>query len=257
MINIFKTAESGMSAYQEELDHLSNDLVNMNTTGYKKTDVGFKELLMEKLDRRGTPLVDKTAVNGTGVKTGYTYKIRTQGNLISTGVSTDVALDDDGQGLFAVTLRDGSIAYTRDGNFKVDSTGVLVDSIGSRVYIEYEPGASEGEPKLSSKDMTISEDGEISLKQGEDEVKIGKIPVFTAIGDRAFYSIGNSYMKPQDPTEVTLSTDYSMQQGMLENSNVDTTETMTDVVSTSRAFQMSSKALEVADELWGMINNMR
>lgn len=257
MINIFKTAQTGMDAYQEQLDHLSNDLVNMATTGYKKTDVGFKELLMEKLERRGTPLVDKTAVNGTGVKTGDTYRIRTQGKLIATGVNTDVALDDNGQGFFAVTLRDGSIAYTRDGNFKIDSNGELVDSLGSRVYIQYDEGASPGQPQLSSDKLTISQDGEVSLKDKDSEVKIGKIPVFTAIGDRAFYSIGNSYMKPTDGSDVTLSTDFNMIQGMLENSNVDVTETMTDVLSTTRAFEMSSKALEVADELWGMINNMR
>ena len=73
MFNVFATAKSGMNAYQEKLDYLSNDLVNSTTTGYKSTDVGFKDLLTETLDRKGTPVNDKTAVNGTGVRLGMNY----------------------------------------------------------------------------------------------------------------------------------------------------------------------------------------
>lgn len=73
MFNIFAIGKSGMSAYQEKLDYLSNDLVNSETTGYKGTDVGFKDLLTEPLDRNGTPLVQKKAISGTGVKLGTNY----------------------------------------------------------------------------------------------------------------------------------------------------------------------------------------
>ncbi|MDO5517767.1 MAG: flagellar basal body rod protein FlgG, partial [Clostridium sp.] len=68
MFNIFATGKSGMAAYQEKIDYLANDMVNSATTGYKSTDVGFKDLLTESLDRKGTPLVNKDAVNGTGVR---------------------------------------------------------------------------------------------------------------------------------------------------------------------------------------------
>ena len=84
MFNIFGTARSGMTAYQEKIDYLSNDLVNSQTTGYKSTDVGFKDLLTESLDRNGTPLRDKTAISGTGVKLGVNYARNKQGNLLTT-----------------------------------------------------------------------------------------------------------------------------------------------------------------------------
>ena len=101
MFNIFATAKSGMNAYQEKLDYLSNDLVNSPTTGYKSTDVGFKDLLTESLDRKGTPLVNKTAISGTGVKLGMNYATNKQGNLLTTGGKTDLAID--GKGYFALT----------------------------------------------------------------------------------------------------------------------------------------------------------
>lgn len=255
MINIFATAKSGMTAYQEKLDMLSNDLVNSSTTGYKSTDVGFKDLLTESLDRKGTPLVDKTAVNGTGVKLGTNYANNKQGNLLTTGGTTDLAID--GEGYFASMQSDGSIEYTRDGNFKIDSNGVLVDSNGNKVYVEYENGASEGNPALIGKDLSIDGYGGITMKIGEEMVKVGNIPVFTAIGDKGFIPMGNSYYRANTDAQVGLSNDYNIRQGFLEASNVDASEVFSDVILTQRAFELSSKGITVADELWGMINNMR
>jgi len=255
MINVFSTAKSGMNAYQEKIDYISNDLANLSTTGYKSTDIGFKDLLTEKLDRKGTPLNDKTAINGTGVRLGINYSNNKQGSLLNTGVQTDLAID--GKGYFAAYQSDGSIAYTRDGSFKVDADGVLVDAQGNRVYIDYEEGAAQGEPALVGKDMTINSKGEISMKIGEEMVPIGSIKVFTAVGDKSFMPKGNNYFVPADDAEVTLSDDYDVVQGFLEGSNVDASECFTDMILSQRAFQLNSKALTVADDLWGMINNMR
>ena len=255
MFNVFATAKSGMNAYQEKLDYLSNDLVNSTTTGYKSTDVGFKDLLTETLDRKGTPVNDKTAVNGTGVRLGMNYVKDKQGNLITTGNNTDLAID--GKGYFAAYKSDGSIAYTRDGSFKIDAQGDLVDSSGNRVVINYEPGFAQRNPELKSEDLSIDQEGGISMMIDNQSVKIGTIPVFTAIGDKSFIQIGNNYYTPSDDAEVTLSTDYDVRQGFLESSNVDSGETFTEVILSQRAFQLSSKAMTVADDLWGMINGMR
>lgn len=255
MFNVFATAKSGMNAYQEKLDYLSNDLVNSTTTGYKSTDIGFKDLLTETLDRKGTPLNDKSAVNGTGVRLGMNYIKNKQGNLITTGNKTDLAID--GKGYFAAYQSDGSIAYTRDGSFKIDAEGVLVDSSGNRVVINYEPGFAQGDPKLKSEDLSIDQEGGISMMIDNQSVKIGTIPVFTAIGDKSFIQIGNNYFVPSDDAEVVQSTDYNVRQGFLEASNVDSGETFTEVILSQRAFQLSSKAMTVADDLWGMINTMR
>lgn len=255
MFNIFATGKSGLTAYQEKLDYLSNDLVNNSTTGYKKTDVNFKDLVTDTLNRKGTPLVNEKAVTGTGVKLGINYADNKQGNLITTGQKTDLAID--GQGYFAITQADGSIVYTRDGNFKIDSNGSLVDSSGGKVYIEYSDGASEGNPALDSKNISISQNGQISMKVNDQEVTIGTIPVFTSVGDKSFVPIGNNYFTPASDAQVTRSTDYNIEQGFLENSNVDTAEVFTDMVLTQRAFQLSSKAITTADDMWSMINSMR
>lgn len=255
MFNIFATGKSGMSAYQEKLDYLSNDLVNSSTTGYKSTDIGFKDLLTESLNRRGTPLVAKTAISGTGVKLGVNYSTDKQGNLLTTGQKTDLALD--GKGYFALTKSDGSIVYTRDGNFKIDSNGSLVDTAGSKVYVEYENGYSEGNPALDSNNISIAKDGGISMLVDGQEVKVGTISVFTAIGDKSFIPIGNSYFTPSSDAQVTLSNNYNVIQGALEGSNVDASEVFSDVILTQRAFQLSSKAITTADDLWSMINQMR
>lgn len=255
MFNIFATGKSGMNAYQEKIDYLSNDLVNGETTGYKSTDVGFKDLLTESLNRRGTPLVNEKAVSGTGVKLGTNYATNKQGNLITTGSKTDLAID--GSGYFAVSQEDGTIAYTRDGNFKIDSNGTLVDTNGKKVYIEYENGFAEGNPALDANTLSVSKQGEISMQIDGQQAQIGTIPIFTAIGDKSFTPIGNSYFTPASDAQVTMSNDYNIEQGFLEGSNVDSAEVFSDLVLTQRAFQLSSKAITTADDMWSMINSMR
>jgi flagellar basal-body rod protein FlgG len=255
MFNIFATAKSGLDAYQEKLDYLSNDLANMQTTGYKSTDVEFKDLVAESLNRAGTPLVNTKAVSGTGVKLGLNYSTNTQGSLTKTGNNTDLAIN--GEGYFALSQADGSIVYTRDGSFKVDANGTLVNSDGKKVYIQYANGYSEGNPALDSKNISIDSDGGITLKTAQGDVKIGTIPVFTAVGDRSFTPIGENCLIPTTGVQVTASTNYNIVSGSLENSNVDTTQTMTDIILTQKAFQLNSKALTTTDDLWGMINNMR
>lgn len=255
MFNIFATGKSGLTAYQEKLDYLSNDLVNSSTTGYKSTDVNFKDLLAESLNRKGIPLVNQKAVTGTGVKLGINYANTKQGNLLTTGGKTDLAID--GQGYFAISQADGSIAYTRDGNFKIDSSGTLVDSSGRKVYIQYSDGASEGNPALDSKNISISQSGEISTMVNKQSVKVGTIPIFTSVGDKSFMPIGNNYFIPASDAQVTQSKDYNIEQGFLEGSNVEIPEVVSDMILTQRAFQLSSKAITTADDIWGMVNNMR
>ena len=248
MFNIFATGKSGMSAYQEKMDYLSNDLVNSATTGYKSTDVGFKDLMTQSLDRKGNPLVNKDAVNGTGVKLGTNYANNKQGNLLNTGLKTDLAID--GKGYFALQEPDGTISYTRDGNFKVDSNGTLVTSTGVKVYVQYEGGYSEGDPALDSDNISIDAQGAISMNIDGQNVLVGTIPVFTAIGDKGFIPKGNNTFVASEDAQVTMSNDYDIRQGFLEASNVDAAEVFSDVILTQRAFQLNSKAITTADDIW-------
>lgn len=255
MFNIFATGKSGMIAYQEKIDYLANDMVNSATTGYKSTDIGFKDLLTESLDRKGTPLVNKNAVNGTGVKIGTNYANNKQGNLLTTGLKTDLAID--GKGYFALMEPNNTISYTRDGNFKVDVNGTLVTANGTKVYIEYTNGFSEGNPVLESDNLSIDQKGGIYVKIGEETAQIGTIPIFTAIGDKGFIPKGNNTFVASEDAQVTQSNDFDIRQGFLEASNVDVTEVFSDLVLTQKAFQLSSKAITAADDMWSMINNLR
>ncbi|WP_294374489.1 flagellar hook-basal body complex protein [uncultured Clostridium sp.] len=255
MFNVFATGKSGLTAYQEKMDHLANDMVNSTTTGYKTSDVEFKDLLTESLDRKGNPLGNKDAVNGTGVRIGINYADNKQGNLLNTGLNTDLAID--GKGYFALQNTDGNIYYTRDGNFKIDSNGTLVTATGVKVYVEYEPGFTEGDPQLESDNISIDNQGGISMNIDGQSVLVGTIPVFTAIGDKSFIPKGNNMFIASDDAQVTMSNDFDIRQGYLEASNVDAAEVFSDVILTQRAFQLSSKAITTADDIWSMINNMR
>ena len=199
--------------------------------------------------------MNKKAISGTGVKLGMNYAKDKQGNLLTTGGKTDLAID--GKGYFGLMQADGNIVYTRDGNFKVDSNGTLVDSNGKKVYVQYENGASEGNPALESNNISIDKDGGITMKVGEETTKIGNIPVFTAIGDKGFIPLGNNCFTPSSDAQVTLSNDYNVVQGALEASNVDTGEVFSELILTQRAFQLNSKAITAADDMWSMINGMR
>ncbi|MDO5518554.1 MAG: flagellar hook-basal body complex protein, partial [Clostridium sp.] len=205
--------------------------------------------------RKGTPLVNKDAVNGTGVRIGTNYANNKQGNLLSTGLKTDLAID--GRGYFALMESDGTVSYTRDGNFKVDINGTLVTANGTKVYVDYTNGFSEGNPALESENLSIDQSGMISMRIGEENVEIGSIPVFTAIGDKGFIPKGNNTFIASDDAQVTQSNDYDIRQGFLEASNVDVSEVFSDLILTQKAFQLSSKAITAADDMWSMINNMR
>lgn len=255
MLRALWTSKSGLNANQEKLDMISNNIANVNTTGYKKVDVEFKDLLSESLDKLGTPLNDKNSIMGTGVRTGQLYRVNSQGSLMQTTKTTDIAID--GQGYFRVIKSDGSSLYTRDGDFSVDSSGKIVDNVGNKLHIEYENGFSEQNTTFTSDNFLVNNSGEIFIKENSNTVKVGEIPTYTAVGEDAFISVGNNLYQPQANVQVFRTRDNQLSQGFLEGSNVDISEEFSDMILTQRAFQLSSKGISTADEMWGMINNLR
>ncbi len=258
MLRTLWTSKTGMNANQERLDVISNNLANSTTTGYKKVEIGFKDLLSESLDRRGYPIYDKTSIMGTGARTTAWYRDSTQGNLQATEVATDFAIDGAGQ-YFRVTKNDGSKAYTRDGAFKIDSQGTLVTTTANKVDIEYVQGRNEGNTVFKDDTLMIDTEGNVYNKEGDTYNIVGKINLYTAVGDTAFNSTGDNLFLPSDDANITVvpADETRIYQGYLEGSNVDVAQEMTDMIVTQRAFQLSSKALQTADDMWGMINNLR
>ena len=254
MYRILSTSKSGMNAYQSKIDAISNNLANSTTTGYKKVDVGFQDLMTETLNRRGYRTNTENTVMGTGTRAVDLPRNNKQGNLQVTQLPTDLALD--GQGYFRVDLGNGTFAYTRDGSFKIDSLGRLVDSNGNKLEMKYADGFSEENVILKPDNFSVNTSGDVYMKVGGSYTKVAEIPVYTAVGDSSFASIGQNLFVPTEGAAVGR-TNTSMYQGYLEMSNVDMGTEMSELIVAQRAYQMAGKGITTADEMWQMINNMR
>lgn len=255
MLRTLWTAKSGMNANQEKLDAISNNLANSTTTGYKKTEVGFQDLLTESLDRKGYPINNKDSYIGTGIKAGEWYRNNSQGGLMETLISTDIAID--GTGYFRVVNQNGESAYTRDGSFAIDGAGRIVDNKGNKLHIEYENGFNEGNTQFTKDNFLIDSNGAVYVNKDSNFVKVAEVPVYTAVGDRAFLSVGDNLFAPMADAEVFRTRDADFFQGFTEGSNVDIAEEFADMIITQRSFELSSRGVKTADEMWGMINNLR
>lgn len=258
MLRILYNSKTGMMAQQEKLDSISNNIANSETDGYKRTNVEFSDLVYETLNRQGYPVSkDSKAVTGTGVKANGMTREDTQGRLNPTGLSTDLAID--GTGYFKVTLKDGTNAYTRASNFTIDSAGSLVDSSGNKLVIDYKNGYSNVDSNLK-----VDQDGNLYKQDNNNMINIGKINIYdvnrlnsNSIVSDPLISVGENLYKPQDGVAMKVGADASINQGYTEMSNVDIGKEMTDLILTQRAFELNSKGLKTADDMWGMVNNLR
>ena len=264
MLRLLWNSKSSMMAQQEKLDCISNNIANVNTNGYKKINANFKDLVYESLDRKGYPVSadrkGKTILqNGTGVRTSEWIRDNTQGPLTQTSLKTDLAID--GSGYFEVVQPDNSKAYTRAGNFLVDSSGTIVDQNGNRLSILDKQGNNinkvNGPYKFNANNFSVDSKGVVTIKDGNIGRQVGEVSVLDAVGDNSMISIGDSLFVPKPGTKLVKSNDYSVRQGYLELANVDITTEMTEMLMTQRAFQLSSTTLKTADEMWQMANNLR
>ncbi|WBW95407.1 flagellar hook-basal body complex protein [Oceanirhabdus sp. W0125-5] len=264
MLNIISNSKSSMSAQQKKLDIISNNIANVNTSGYKKNTVEFQDLLADTLVRRGVPInEDKEGkgmlISGTGVRVSDIKRDLGQGMLQETGRTTDFAID--GEGFFQVQLADETYGYTRDGSFMVDSTGLLTDSSGNRVVILDESGKNINTPgsgvNFSDGKINVDINGNLFANfNNKKDVKIGKLSIKNFSGDNSLRPIGRNVFAPADGATPTDATGYNIFNGFIETSNVRLEEEMTDMIVTQRAFQVNASSLKTADEMWGLVNNM-
>ncbi len=254
-MRILWNSKAAMVANQDKLDAISNNIANINTTGYKRVEVSFKDLMSETLDRTGYPTNSDSAYTGTGVRITEPYRDDTQGKLLQTGLKTDIAID--GQGYFRVTKFDGSYGYTRDGSFTIDRDGKLVNAAGDVLELEFNEGYSYENLKLSEEAILINYEGELSVKDGETVKTVAVIPLYNTLGGDTMISTGENTYAPKEGATVYRTSDAELYQGYLEGSNVDLSEEITELILTQRAFQLGTKAMETADQMRGMINNLR
>ena len=261
MYTLLYTNRSAMNAQQNKLDTISNNIANVNTVGYKKLNVQFEDLYNNSLERLGYPTTEG-ATNlsaGSGVKNTKAIRQFTQGNFNETSVSTDLAID--GTGFFKVYRQDGSEAYTRNGNFKIDASGLLVDNNGYRLSIVDNEGNELNYPgselNFTNGNLKVDKNGNILANSTDAQEPIGQIKTYNCDGGDGLISSGESLFIPKDGVTMREVTDRDIKQGYLESSNVDIGQEMTDMILTQRAFQLSSTGLKTVDEMWQMINNLR
>ena len=263
MMRSLYTAASGMTGQQFNIDTISNNLSNVNTTGFKQNRADFEDLLYQTSRIAGTPATEVTVVPvgiqvGHGVKVAASQKIFTQGSLQQTENVSDLAIQ--GEGFFRVLLFDGTYGYTRDGAFKIDSEGQLVTSNGYRVMPEVI--FPEGFVRES---ITISQDGRVTVKLAgsDDPVEIAQVEIYRFINPAGFQSIGENLFKVSNASGDAIAGRPGFE-GMgkvihrfLEMSNVSVVQEMVNMIVAQRAYELNSKAIQTSDTMLGIANGLK
>lgn len=263
MMRSLWTAASGMQGQQFNIDTISNNLSNVNTTGFKQNRADFEDLLYQTRRIAGTPATEFTVVPtgiqvGHGVKVAATQKIFTQGSLQNTGNISDIAIQ--GEGFFRVLLYDGTYGYTRNGAFKIDSNGQMVDSNGYRMMPEVV--LPDGFVRDS---LTISQDGRVTVKVAgsDDPLEVAQLQLYRFVNPTGLQAIGENLFKITNASGDPIGARPGFE-GMgktihkfLEMSNVSVVQEMVNMIVAQRAYELNSKAIQTSDTMLGIANNLK
>lgn len=252
-------AMTGLEAQQTRMSVISNNLANVNTMGFKRDRAVFEDLLYQTVRQPGAQSSQDTELPsglmlGTGVRTVATEKMHTQGNIVQTSNSLDVAVQ--GRGFLQVLMPDGSIAYTRDGSLQSDSTGQLVTASGYQI----EPAITIPDDAQS---ITIGSDGTISVQiQGQaSPTQLGTLQIADFINPTGLQPIGqNLFLETASSGSPTtgnpgLNGLGTVVQGALETSNVNVVEELVNMIEAQRAYEMNSKAISTSDRMLQYVTN--
>jgi flagellar basal-body rod protein FlgG len=262
MIRALYSASSGMQAQQFNLDTIANNLANVNTTGFKKMRVDFQDLLYQTVRAPGAVAAQGTTIP-TGLQVGYgvrpvaTQRMFSQGDFQQTDAPLDLVIEGDG--FFQVQRPDGTTAYTRSGSFKKDGTGRIVTSDG---YVL--------QPNIvlpaDAKNVTIGSDGTVSVVTSSNQTtaqQIGTIQLATFINPAGLQSVGHSLYVPTQASGTAITGTPGTQglgtigQGFLELANVQVVDEMVAMITTQRAYEANSKAIQTADDMLSISNNLK
>lgn len=263
MVRSLWTAATGMVSQQFNIDTISHNLANVNTVGYKKTRADFEDLLYQTLRMAGTPATNISVVPtgiqvGLGAKPAATQKMYTQGSLQNTGNKVDLAIS--GEGFFRVQLYDGSFAYSRDGAFKIDSNGQIVNSNGYRLL----PEVIFPEGFLHNS-IAISKDGRITVKVGGDDtpIDVAQMEIYRFVNPAGLQNIGQNLLKVTEASGEAIAGQPAylgmgeVLQGFVEMSNVAVVEEMVNMITAQRAYELNSKAIQTSDTMLGTAINLK
>ncbi|MEM8800096.1 MAG: flagellar basal-body rod protein FlgG [Pseudomonadota bacterium] len=256
------TAATGMLAQQLNVEVISNNIANMNTTGYKRQRAEFQDLLYQNIERVGSAssdagtLVPSGIQIGVGVKAGGVYRVSEQGSLTETSNPYDIAVN--GRGFFRINLPDGTQAYTRSGSFQLSEQGQLVTPQG----FEVSPGIAIPQEATS---VTINEIGQVEVTlAGQIEFQnVGQIELVNFANEAGLQAIGDNLLlaTPASGDEVVgipgapgLGT---LRQGFIEASNVNPVTEITSLITAQRAYEMNSRVISAVDEMMNATSQLR
>ncbi len=258
MIRALFSARTGMIGQQLQLDTISNNLANVNTTGFKKSRVQFEDLFYQNVRAMGV----ETAGGGqvpTGLQVGMgtrpvsTQKIFTQGEFVQTGNELDWAIE--GRGFFQV-VRDGRVYYTRAGSFKIDGNGYIVTANGDRLQPEFTVPAGTVSIDIDSGGLLTA------LDENNNTLATAQVTLFDFINPAGLKAVGHNLFLETDASGAAVEANPGTEglgtiaQRFLETSNVDVAEEIVNMIVTQRAFEVNSKAVTTADTLLEIANNL-
>ncbi len=253
---------TGMMAQQLNVDVISNNIANMTTTGYKKQRAAFQDLMYQNLNRPGSTSSDSgTTVPsglqvGLGVKTGAVYRMHSQGTVQATDNELDLAILGDG--FFQVELPDGTTAYTRDGTLQINENGELVTVHGYRIL----PGITIPD---NATGIDINAEGEIlaTIQSQVAVSNLGQLQMTTFINPTGLEAIGNNLLVETtasgSPVTGIAGQDQfgRIEQGALEQSNVDVVAEITSLITAQRSYEMNSNVISTSDEMLQTVSQLR
>ncbi len=253
------SAVTGMKAQELSLDIIANNLANINTTGFKSSGINFQDILYTSIKEPGSQTAQGEMPVGIevghGTKVAGTARNFEQGSLIETGKDLDMAIEGDG--FFEVIMPDGSSAYTRDGAFRVNGSGEVVNIDGYKV-------AAMDSIENGTTEITIASDGSVSTVVNGVNTPKSRITLARFINPEGLRSVGkNLYQEtiasgtPQTGLNPGENGVGSIAQRYLERSNVVAAEELVNMITTQRAYEATSKAIKASDEMMQQANNLR
>ncbi|WP_462379140.1 flagellar basal-body rod protein FlgG [Pseudomonas sp. Marseille-QA0892] len=258
MMQALWVAKTGLSAQDTNLTTISNNLANVSTTGFKRDRAEFQDLLYQVHRQPGAQSTQDSQLPsglqlGTGVRIVGTQKQFTEGSLQTTGQPLDMAINGDG--FFQIVMPDGSLSYTRDGTFHLNSDGQVVTANG----FPLEPAIVV---PAETRTFTVGEDGTVSVvTAGNPQPQIiGNIQTANFINPAGLQAVGQNLFVETGasgaPNTGTpgLNGLGTVLQNTLENSNVSTVEELVNMITTQRAYEMNSKVISTADQMLGFLN---
>jgi flagellar basal-body rod protein FlgG len=260
MIRALRTAATGMKAQEVRVDVIANNLANVNTAGFKKTQAQFQDLLYQTLRPAGIAefqgqVVPTEMQVGHGVKLSSTQKVFTQGELQKTQNDLDLAINGDG--FFQIQQPDGTIAYTRDGNFEISQDGILVTTDGLMLQPQITIPAN-------AMKLSVGADGNVNvlLPQQVQPQNVGRIELARFINPAGLRNIGNNlYLETVSSNPPLLGNPAEnefgrIEQGYIEYSNVSVVDELVDLITAQRVYELNSRGISIADNMLQVAGNI-